>query len=99
IGKMVAYGKPLDDVVYQIDRLRVDVIPFDAEQAKMAASLWRTTRAAGLSLGDRACLALGLKLGLPVVTAERNWEQCDVGVRVIRIGERYERRGGGQGRP
>lgn len=85
LGKMVAYGKPLDDVAYQIDRLRVGVIAFDAEQARLAASLWKATRPAGLSLGDRACLALGLKLGLPVVTAERSWEQCDVGVRVIRI--------------
>jgi PIN domain nuclease of toxin-antitoxin system len=36
-------------------------------------------------LGDRACLALGLKTGWPVVTAERSWAECDVGVQVIRI--------------
>jgi len=37
IGKMVDYGKPLDEVCYQIERLRIPVIPFDGEQAKIAA--------------------------------------------------------------
>jgi ribonuclease VapC len=39
ISKMVEYGKPLEDVGYQIDRLRIPVIPFDAEQAMIVASL------------------------------------------------------------
>jgi ribonuclease VapC len=63
ISKMVEYGKPLDDVAYQIDWLHIAVIPFDAEQAKIVASLWRITRALGRSLGDRACLGLGIKMG------------------------------------
>lgn len=29
ISKMVEYGKPLDDVAYQIERLRIPVMPFD----------------------------------------------------------------------
>ena len=82
ISKMVEYGKPLDDVSYQIERLRIPVIPFDAEQAKLVASLWKTTRVAGLSLGDRACLSLGLKTGLPVLTTERAWAKLEVGVSV-----------------
>jgi PIN domain nuclease of toxin-antitoxin system len=41
------------------------------------------TRQAGLSLGDRACLALGLTRGLPVLTADRVWAQLDVGVEVV----------------
>lgn len=85
LGKMVEYGKPLDDVAYQIERLRLPVIPFDAEQAIIVASLWKTTRGAGLSLGDRACLALGLKSGLSVLTAERAWEGCGVDAKVVRI--------------
>ena len=82
ISKMVEYGKPLDDVGYQIERLRIAVIPFDAEQAKLVASLWKVTRVAGLSLGDRACLSLGLKKGLPVLTTERAWAKVNVGVDV-----------------
>jgi PIN domain nuclease of toxin-antitoxin system len=52
-------------VAYQVERLRIPVIPFDAEQAQIAASLWNKTRGVGMSLGDRACLSLALKAGLP----------------------------------
>jgi|GEM_PF-2780485 len=41
--------------------------------------------AAGLSLGERACLALALALGRPLVTADRVWGNLDVGVEVILI--------------
>ena len=43
------------------------------------------TRHAGLSLGDRACLALGDRLGCPVVTADRVWASLDVGVAIVVI--------------
>jgi PIN domain nuclease of toxin-antitoxin system len=61
------------------------VIPFDGLQAHIAAGLRRTTRHAGLSLGDRACLALGDRLGYPVVTADRVWAGPDVGVEIVLI--------------
>jgi ribonuclease VapC len=82
LSKMVEYGKPLDAVAYQIERLRIPVIPFDTEQAKLVASMWKSTRVVGLSLGDRACLSLGLKTGLPVLTTERAWLKADIGVSV-----------------
>jgi len=82
LSKLVQYGKPLDAVTYQIDRLRLPVIPFDASEAKIVASLWPPTRAAGLSLGDRACLALGLRMAVPVLTAERAWANLKIGVNV-----------------
>lgn len=55
---------------------------FDAPQARAAGLLRRATRAAGLSFGDRACLALGLALGVPVLTADRAWAGLDVGVEI-----------------
>jgi ribonuclease VapC len=85
LSKMVEYGKPLEEVGYQIERLRIPAIPFDAVQAKIVASLWKVTRVAGLSLGDRACLALSLQRGLPVLTADRKWAAADVGVKVDMI--------------
>ncbi|MCI0459646.1 MAG: type II toxin-antitoxin system VapC family toxin [Gemmataceae bacterium] len=85
IAKLMEYGKRLEESVFHMDRLQIPVIPFDAELAKIAASLRASTRAAGLSLGDCACLALALARKLPAVTAERAWEKCDVGVRIIRI--------------
>ncbi len=84
-SKMVEHGKRLEEVVYQVDRLRIAVIPFDAGQAQTAASFWKLTRSAGLSLGDRACLALALETGAPAFTTEKEWLKCDVGAQVVKI--------------
>ena len=85
ISKMVQHGKPLDDVSYQIERLRIEVVSFDAGMARMTASLWKVTRPLGLSLGDRACLVLGLKTGCPVVTADAAWAKVETGVKIVMI--------------
>jgi ribonuclease VapC len=61
------------------------VIPFDGLQARTAARLRAMTRHAGLSLGDRACLALGDRLGYPMVTADRVWAGLQVGTEIIMI--------------
>ncbi|HYL14379.1 MAG TPA: type II toxin-antitoxin system VapC family toxin [Terriglobales bacterium] len=55
---------------------------FSAEHARTAGSLIAQTRALGLSLGDRACLALGLALKVPVYTADRSWRKLKLGVRI-----------------
>ena len=60
-------------------------IEFTVDDATVAARLWQTTREAGLSLADRACLALAARLGVPAVTADRAWAGLDVGVEVIAI--------------
>jgi ribonuclease VapC len=64
----------------------VDLIDFDRELAEDAGALVRHTRPAGLSLGDRACLALAAREGVPAVTADRIWAtlKLDVEVRLIR---------------
>ncbi len=46
------------------------------------ARLRPTTRHLGLSLADRACLALAQRLGLPVMTTDRAWAQLQIGVEV-----------------
>jgi ribonuclease VapC len=69
-------------VGYQIDRLRIPVIPFDAEDAKFVASMRKATRESGLSLGDWACMSMGLKIGVPVLTAERARTKVNVGADV-----------------
>jgi ribonuclease VapC len=85
LGKMVEHGKPLEETAYQIVRLRIAVIPFDEQQARVAASFWKPTRDVGMSLGDRACLALGLNLSLPAFTTEESWTKCNLGVEVVKI--------------
>jgi PIN domain nuclease of toxin-antitoxin system len=59
-----------------------EVLAFDQEQARVAGDLVIQTRHLGLSLGDRACLALGIALKAPVYTAEKAWKKIKVGARV-----------------
>ncbi len=55
---------------------------FTDQQAKIAGSLVARTSALGLSLGDRACLALGIALKAPVYTADRSWKNLKLGIRI-----------------
>jgi ribonuclease VapC len=57
-------------------------VAFTDEHAKLSGSLIRETRPLGLSLGDRACLALALELKAPVYTADRSWKNLKLGVRI-----------------
>jgi PIN domain nuclease of toxin-antitoxin system len=59
-----------------------EVVPFDEEQARIAGDLVTQTRHLGLSLGDRACLALAIALKVPVYTAEKAWKKLKVTVRI-----------------
>lgn len=70
-----------DDVV----ALGVTIEAFTDEDAEAVAELWQPTRSAGLSLADRACLALARRLDVPVHTADRAWHKVDVGVEVVLI--------------
>jgi ribonuclease VapC len=62
--------------------LDLHVRPFGEPLALECAWLREPTRAAGLSLGDRACLALGKSLSFPVLTTDRIWSDVAVGVTV-----------------
>lgn len=70
----------------ELESLGLEVIPFTAELAEKTALLRAETRSAGLSLGDRACLALAEDLGRPAVTTDKIWGDLPlrVEVRVIR---------------
>ncbi len=65
----------------------LEVVPFEQRDAEITADLRSKTRALGLSLGDRACLALGARRELPVLSSDRVWAQLDglgIEIRVIR---------------
>ena len=67
------------------EALELDVSAFPMSDAVSAAALRAATRHAGLSLGDRACLALALRESAPVMTADRDWWKVDVGGEVLLI--------------
>lgn len=63
-----------------IARSQVEIRPFTADLAVAAARLRSVTRHVGLSLGDRACLALAAARGLPALTADQKWALLDIGI-------------------
>ncbi len=69
-----------------LDGLGLHLVAFDREMAYRAGELRAQTSRAGLSLGDRACLATAQKLKVPVYTADRAWMDLslNVDVRCIR---------------
>ena len=82
ISKMLDRGFSEERAIQELANLRLETRPFDETDAEAAGLLRSLTRSAGLSIGDRACFALGRSLGLPVVTADRIWAQLNLGVQV-----------------
>jgi ribonuclease VapC len=82
MGKLVESG--IDEATADglIDTLQLRVIPFDRTQARLAGSLRTTTRKLGLSLGDRACLALAATEGATALTCERSWTKVEAPCKV-----------------
>ncbi len=62
--------------------LELTIVDFNTELAYQAGLLSPLTKGAGLSLGDRACLALAQRLGLPALTADRAWKDLSLGIEV-----------------
>jgi PIN domain nuclease of toxin-antitoxin system len=64
------------------EELALPVIGFTAPMAARCGALLAAHRRRGVSLGDAACLATAVVLGLPVLTADRLWAGLDTGVEV-----------------
>ena len=86
VGKLADAGMPGDQIALALSSLGLRVMPLDEHAATDVGLLRPATRNRGLSLGDRACLALGVASGLPVLTSDRAWAEVDVGavVEVVR---------------
>ena len=76
-------GGMLEEAIHEsLDSLELDIVEFDTEFAYQAGLLCPLTKSAGLSLGDRACLALAQNLNLPALTADRAWDGLSLGIRI-----------------
>jgi ribonuclease VapC len=88
LAKLSDHGLPAVEAVRAVTILGLEVAPMTETQAGRSAELRPMTRAVGLSLGDRACLALAAELGAPALTADRGWDAvagaAGVSVQVIR---------------
>lgn len=82
VSKLRERGLSVDEVEDVLGGLRLDVRPLTPAQAYAIGHLRPATRSHGLSLGDRACLALAAELGMPALTADQAWGELKVGVSI-----------------
>lgn len=82
VTRLTLLGMPENEIQAALDILALDITPFDEEQAFLAGFLAIKTKQSGLSLGDRACLALALKTGFEALTSDKAWLALDLGVEV-----------------
>lgn len=85
-SKLVRTGFPPDDAWESALTFCNEIISFDSSQARLAGGMIATTQPLGLSLGDRACLALAMLLKAPVYTTDRLWKKLsfDLEIRLLR---------------
>ncbi len=84
LQKAEQHAVNVEGLEYDLEALGVEFAPFDTPAARSSAELWGSGR--GLSLGDRACLALASSFDGVALTADRRWVDAglDVQVELIR---------------
>jgi ribonuclease VapC len=85
LGRFSRDGHSSLQVLARLQATPVQWVDFDPRHAALCADLLPRTRSLGLSLGDRACLALAAAEGCPAMTADTAWKDLDVGVEVVLI--------------
>ncbi len=73
VGVLLRHGGTPEDTRAVLAELPIRLVPLDEELAFRAGALEPATRRAGLSLGDRACLAVAQRFGVPALTGDRMW--------------------------
>lgn len=86
LSRFAREGHDPTPILAGLESSPLEVVPFGTQQAALAAAFAPATAAHGLSLGDRACLALAASRGIPALTADRAWAKLDLGltIRLIR---------------
>jgi ribonuclease VapC len=80
--KLIQRGTASEQAWTGITSLGCELSAFSIEQARIAAELIASTRPYGLSLGDRACLALAIERKAKVYTTDRTWKNLSLGIEV-----------------
>ena len=85
LGRFGRDGHDPHAVFRRIESSPVEIVPFTGEQAVLAAALAPQAKALGLSLADRACLALAIGRDCPAFTADRAWSELQLPIKVVQI--------------
>lgn len=82
VSHLANLGFSQEEIADSLGALDLEVESFIQEDAYRAGLMYPTTRQSGLSLADRACLALAMRRELPVLTSDRAWSTLDLGIQV-----------------
>lgn len=82
VSKLVERNVAAEFAVVAVLRLGLTIVDFDSGLAAKAGGLRLQTKHLGLSLADRACLALAAREGVPALTGNQKWARLDIGVDV-----------------
>jgi PIN domain nuclease of toxin-antitoxin system len=85
VSKLRERGLSLDEVREALGGLNLDVRPLSPAQALIIGDLRPAIRSLGLSLGDRACLALAIDLQAEMLTTDAALASADVGVTITNV--------------
>ncbi len=85
LRKSEQHGIDTEGLEFDLEGLGVEFHTFDVSQARATSDLWARTPRSGLSLGDRACLALAGTLDATAVTTDRRWSAAKHGINVLVI--------------
>jgi len=80
VARLIDVGQNAEIASGMFLDLGFDVVPFNRELGILAGQLRESTKHLGLSLGDRACLALAIRENGVVVTADLAWRKLDLGI-------------------
>jgi PIN domain nuclease of toxin-antitoxin system len=82
VAKLAEHGANLNLIRAALSRYGLQIAAFDETLAERTGALRVKTKTFGLSLGDRACLALAERFSLPVLTADRAWKDLNLSIDV-----------------
>ncbi|MCV6638837.1 type II toxin-antitoxin system VapC family toxin [Candidatus Albibeggiatoa sp. nov. NOAA] len=85
VTKLANSGMPKEIIQASLHFFPIDIVNFDIEMAILAGEMIKETRSLGLSLGDRACLAAGKILNLPILTADKVWLKVELDIDIYCI--------------
>jgi len=82
VAKLVERGSTATQAQSALRSIALTTVDFDILLARRTGTLRAETRKRGLSLGDRACLALAEREGVPAVTGDRSWVGAVSGIEI-----------------
>lgn len=91
IGRLIGRGRSPEEAVKIVKALPYELVDLDRDLSRRAGAWSGVTKPQGLSLGDRCCLALAEREGLPALTADSSWSKITLGVEVRLIPGRGRR--------